>query len=55
MGKLAVYRYFSLMFLVITVVVMFFTFAGLFGGSVDYGGQHSYGHAGVYSARADYP
>lgn len=35
MGKLAVYRYFSLMFLVITVVVMFFTFAGLFGGSVD--------------------
>ena len=35
MGKLAVYRYFSLMFLVITVVVMLFTFGGLFGGRVD--------------------
>lgn len=35
MGKLAVYRYFSLMFLVITVVVMVFTFVGLFGGRVN--------------------
>jgi endonuclease/exonuclease/phosphatase family metal-dependent hydrolase len=35
MGKLAVYRYFSMMFLVITVVVMLFTFGGLFGGRVD--------------------
>ncbi len=35
MGKLAVYRYFSLMFLIITIVVMVFTFAGLFGGSVN--------------------
>lgn len=35
MGKLAVYRYFALMFLIISIVVMVFTFAGLFGGSVD--------------------
>ena len=35
MGKLAVYRYFALMFLIISIVVMVFTFAGLFGGDVD--------------------
>ena len=35
MGKLAVFRFFSLMFLVITIVFMFFTFGGLWGGSVD--------------------
>lgn len=35
MGKLAVYRYFSLMFLIATIVVMLFTFAGLLGGRVD--------------------
>ena len=32
MGKLAVYKYFSFMFLVITVLVAIFTFFGLFGG-----------------------
>jgi len=35
MGKLAVYRYFALMFLIISIIVMVFTFAGLFGGDVD--------------------
>ena len=35
MGKLAVYRYFSLMFLIITVLVMMATFAALLGGRVD--------------------
>lgn len=35
MGKLAVYRFFSLMFLVLTIIFMVFTFAGLWGGSVD--------------------
>ena len=35
MGKLAVYRYFALMFLIISIVVAVFTFAGLFGGRVD--------------------
>ena len=39
MGKIAVFRYFSLMFLVITVVVMFFTFAGLLGGHVEPAGN----------------
>lgn len=39
MGKLAVYRYFSLMFLIITIIVMVFTFAGLFGGSVNPNGN----------------
>ncbi len=33
MGKLAVYKYTSLMFLVIQIVVSIFTFVGLFGGS----------------------
>ena len=35
MGKLAVYRYFSMIFLIITVLVMVSTLAALFGGSVD--------------------
>ena len=39
MGKLAVYRYFALMFLILTIVVMMFTFIGLFGGSVDPAGN----------------
>ena len=39
MGKLAVYKYFSLMFLIITVTVMIFTFIGLFGGYVDPAGN----------------
>lgn len=37
MGKLAVYKYFSFMFLVITVLVATFTFFGIFGGMADPG------------------
>lgn len=32
MGKLAVFKYFSFLFLIVTFLVMFFTFAALFGG-----------------------
>lgn len=39
MGKLAVQKYFALMFLIITIIVMLFTFAGLFGGSLDPAGN----------------
>jgi endonuclease/exonuclease/phosphatase family metal-dependent hydrolase len=35
MGKLAVYKYFSLMILVITILVAIFTFFGLFGGNFN--------------------
>ena len=35
MGKLAVYKYFSFMFLVITVLLAIFTFFGLFGGNAN--------------------
>lgn len=35
MGKLAVYKYFSFMFLVVTVLVSSFTFFGLFGGTAN--------------------
>ena len=35
MGKLAVNKFFSLMFLIITVMLSIFTFFGLFGGSAS--------------------
>ena len=35
MGKLAVQKYFSFMILIITLLMMIFTFVGLFGGSVN--------------------
>lgn len=35
MGKLAVYRYFSMMFLIIQIVLSIFTFVGLWGGEVS--------------------
>lgn len=35
MGKLAVQKYFSFMILIVTVLMMIFTFVGLFGGSVN--------------------
>ena len=40
MGKLAVYKYFSLFFLVVTITVAIFTFIALFGGDV-----HPAGHS----------
>lgn len=35
MGKLAIYKYFAFMMLVVTVLLAFFTFFALFGGSAD--------------------
>lgn len=39
MGKLAVYKYFSMMFLVAQTVISIFTFVGLFGGNVNPAGN----------------
>jgi len=39
MGKLAVQKYFSFMILIITVLMMIFTFVGLFGGNVNPAGN----------------
>lgn len=39
MGKLAVQKYFSFMMLIITFLLMIFTFTGLFGGNVPPGGN----------------
>ena len=39
MGKLAVQKYFSFMILIITVLMMIFTFVGLFGGDVNPAGN----------------
>ena len=39
MGKLAVQKYFSFMMLIITFLLMIFTFVGLFGGDVPPGGN----------------
>ena len=39
MGKLAVQKYFSFMMLIITFLLMIFTFVGLFGGNVPPGGN----------------
>ena len=39
MGKLAVYKYFSFIFLITTMIVAGFTFFGLFGGNVPPAGN----------------
>ena len=39
MGKLAVQKYFSFMILIVTALMMIFTFVGLFGGNVPPGGN----------------
>lgn len=39
MGKLAVYKYITMMFLVIQIVLSIFTFVGLFGGNVPPSGN----------------
>ena len=39
MGKLAVQKYFSFMILIVTVLMMIFTFVGLFGGNVNPAGN----------------
>ena len=39
MGKLAVQKYFSLMILIATMLMMIFTFVGLFGGNVNPAGN----------------
>ena len=39
MGKLAVQKYFSFMILIITALMMIFTFVGLFGGNVNPAGN----------------
>ncbi len=42
MGKLAVYKYITMMFLVIQIVLSIFTFVGLFGASFrQYGKSHA--------------
>ena len=39
MGKLAVQKYFSFMILILTAIMMVFTFVGLYGGEVNPAGN----------------